>query len=46
MRLYRERSPEEKSRVMGMVTKKEVRQWLEDHKVEQADELRNSPGPF
>ena len=30
MRLYRERSPEEKIRVIGMITKKGVRQWLEE----------------
>jgi hypothetical protein len=30
MRLYRERSPEEKTRVMGLVTKKEVRKWLDE----------------
>jgi len=30
MRLYRERSVEDKLRVIGMVTKKEVRRWLEE----------------
>jgi len=30
MRLYREKSPEEKMRVMGLVTKREVRKWLEE----------------
>ncbi|KAI0053827.1 cyclin-like protein [Auriscalpium vulgare] len=29
MRLYRERSPEERSRVVGMMGKKDVRRWLE-----------------
>lgn len=31
MRLYRDRSVEDKTRVVGMVTKKEVRRWLEEH---------------
>lgn len=31
MRLYRRRTPEENRRVLGMVTKKEVRKWLEDN---------------
>jgi len=31
MRLYRERSVEDRSRVVGMVSKKEVRKWLEAH---------------
>lgn len=31
MRLYRQRTPEENRRVLGMVTKKEVRKWLEDN---------------
>ena len=31
MRLYRERSPGEKTKVMGLVTKREVRKWLEEH---------------
>ncbi|KAF4615362.1 hypothetical protein D9613_003260 [Agrocybe pediades] len=30
MRLYRERTPEERKRVLGMVTKKEVRRWLDE----------------
>lgn len=30
-RLYRRRSPEDADRVVGMVTKKEVRRWLEEH---------------
>jgi hypothetical protein len=30
MRLYRERSPEERMRVVSMITKKEVRRWLEE----------------
>ncbi|KAF8590458.1 cyclin-like protein [Ramaria rubella] len=34
MRLYRERTPEEKARVMGLVTKKEVRKWLEMHSID------------
>ncbi|TFK42744.1 cyclin-like protein [Crucibulum laeve] len=31
MRLYRERDVSERRRVMGMLTKKEVRRWLEEH---------------
>ena len=31
MRLYRERSPEDHARVLGLVSKKAVRAWLEDH---------------
>lgn len=31
MRLYRERNVEDSTRVIGMVTKKEVRRWLEEH---------------
>ncbi|KZT11417.1 cyclin-like protein [Laetiporus sulphureus 93-53] len=31
MRLYRERSVEERTRVMGMITKKGVRQWLDEN---------------
>ena len=31
MRLYRERTPEERSRVLGLVSKKAVRQWLDEH---------------
>ncbi|CCM06232.1 uncharacterized protein FIBRA_08478 [Fibroporia radiculosa] len=31
MRLYRERNIEDRTRIMGMVSKKGVRQWLEDH---------------
>jgi len=31
MRLYRERSVADKQRVMGMVSKKGVRQWLDEH---------------
>lgn len=31
MRLYREREPEERKRVVGMVGKKEVRRWLEEN---------------
>jgi hypothetical protein len=31
MRLYRRRTPEESRRVFGMVTKKEVRKWLEEN---------------
>ncbi|KAH9842836.1 cyclin-like protein [Rhodofomes roseus] len=32
MRLYRERTSEDHTRVMGMVAKKGVRQWLEEHR--------------
>ncbi|KAG6917802.1 hypothetical protein DXG01_001074 [Tephrocybe rancida] len=32
MRLYRQRSTEDTNRVVGMVTKKEVRKWLEEHR--------------
>jgi len=35
MRLYRERTPEERKRVLGMVTKKEVRKWLDDEQERQ-----------
>ncbi|KDR81758.1 hypothetical protein GALMADRAFT_59351 [Galerina marginata CBS 339.88] len=31
MRLYRERTPEDSRRLLGMVTKKEVRRWLEEN---------------
>jgi cyclin L len=31
MRLYRERTDEEKNRIAGMISKKEVRRWLDDH---------------
>ncbi|KAF8894450.1 cyclin-like protein [Infundibulicybe gibba] len=31
MRLYRMRSPEEQTRVVGMASKKEVRKWLDTH---------------
>ncbi|KAI0781059.1 cyclin-L1 [Trametes elegans] len=31
MRLYRERSPEDQARVLGLVSKKGIRLWLEDH---------------
>jgi len=31
MRLYRTRSEQEQQRVVGMMNKKEVRKWLEDH---------------
>ncbi|KZT28510.1 cyclin-like protein [Neolentinus lepideus HHB14362 ss-1] len=31
MRLYRERSKEDQARVAGMLTKKDVRRWLEEH---------------
>jgi hypothetical protein len=31
MRLYRERSHEDRMRVAGMVGKKEVRKWLDEH---------------
>ncbi|KAI0721648.1 cyclin-like protein [Cerioporus squamosus] len=31
MRLYRERSPQDQARVLGLVSKKAVRAWLEDH---------------
>ena len=30
MRLYRDRSPDERMRVINMITKKEVRRWLEE----------------
>lgn len=33
MRLYRERSAEDQTRVMGMVSKKGVRQWLDENRV-------------
>lgn len=33
MRLYRERTREEQTRVMGLVSKKAVRKWLEDNAV-------------
>jgi len=36
MRLYRERSVDEKIRVVGMVNKKDVRKWLEEHGDEQS----------
>ncbi|PCH38261.1 cyclin-like protein [Wolfiporia cocos MD-104 SS10] len=32
MRLYRDRSIEDRTRVMGMLSKKGVRQWLDEHK--------------
>jgi len=31
MRLYRQRTPEESRRILGMVNKQEVRKWLEDN---------------
>ncbi|KAJ8519894.1 hypothetical protein ONZ45_g3197 [Pleurotus djamor] len=31
MRLYRQRSPDDRQRVMGLVSKKDIRKWLEDH---------------
>ncbi|TFK88681.1 cyclin-L1 [Polyporus arcularius HHB13444] len=31
MRLYRERSPQDQARVLGLVSKKAVRAWLDDH---------------
>ncbi len=31
MRLYRERTDEERKRVVGLVSKKDVRLWLEQH---------------
>ena len=30
MRLYRERSPDEQARVLGLVSKQKVRDWLEE----------------
>ena len=33
MRLYRERSAEDHARVLGMLSKKGVRSWLEDNRV-------------
>jgi cyclin L len=33
MRLYRERTEEERGRVVGMVGKKDVRRWLEEQGV-------------
>lgn len=31
MRLYRERTLEDRQRVLGLVTKKEVRRWIEEN---------------
>lgn len=31
MRLYRPRNPAERLRVVGMVSKMDIRKWLEDH---------------
>jgi cyclin L len=31
MRLYREREPEERKRVLGLLTKGDVRRWLDDN---------------
>jgi len=33
MRLYRDRTPEDNTRVMKLVSKKDVRRWLEDNAV-------------
>jgi hypothetical protein len=38
MRLYRGRTDHERTRVMGMVNKKEVRKWLEDRERESGDD--------
>lgn len=32
MRLYRKRTEEDRKRVVGMVSKKDVRKWLEDNR--------------
>lgn len=33
MRLYRERTEEERKRVFGLVNKRDVRKWMEDNRI-------------
>ena len=40
MRLYRQRTPEESRRVLGMVNKQEVRKWLENNQLTVSESWR------